>query len=141
MERNIRYTKTSKGGKKLIHDGYMYLKQYKCKDGIRWRCVRHEICTGVIVTTSDDDHAEILRTVGHLHEPDWAECNAVEKVEEIKARALLSNEPASVILDRALLGTPSETYWNLPNRKTLKDAIRRIRRRYRRNNNGRSVHC
>lgn len=71
MASNLRFTETSRGGKKAILDGFLYVRHRTNKNGIEWRCVKRKECSGMIVTATDEDGSTVHSRKPHTHAADW----------------------------------------------------------------------
>ena len=90
-------TKTNKGGKKLLYEGYAYVVDKQKEDRILWRCEKRGYCGGRITTSNDT----VLSFTSHSHQPDSLRCDALKIQNKIKDTASVTEDIPSNIIHNA----------------------------------------
>ncbi|KAL7299220.1 hypothetical protein TKK_0007815 [Trichogramma kaykai] len=123
-------------GKKLLVDGYVYLRSQQAKGRTYWDCnrLRAKECDARAITTGDSDETLVVlqgpAQKPHPHPPDVEECSAEKVKFSIKRKAEEHpEEPPARILRSELSGLSSDVHSHLPDRENLKKSIRRLRRK------------
>ena len=88
----MEYILSNKGGKKLIHGGYMYTKKGVTKVAIRWECTQRCAleCKGLLRVDITDD-TSILSSTPHSHLPSEAKVKVAAAKQEMKRKLLESS--------------------------------------------------
>lgn len=122
--------------KKLLLDGYIYLKSKTHKGKTYWDCkrVRQRECTARAITMQVREEVVVLkgpRLSPHQHPPNREEAEAENVIRRLKRAAEEHPEqPPARILRNELRNVPSGVLAQLPERENLKKTMRRERRRY-----------
>ena len=62
---------TNYGGKKLIYDGYIYIKDKDSEDSTYWRCEKRGLCSSRMITFRANESVK-KSPLTHSHQPDLA---------------------------------------------------------------------
>ena len=118
--------KNSRGGPKLLYNGYSYVQKKGSKSTKRWGCSQYSTfkCKGSLTTDLAGD--KIKSTTEHTHPPQNEE--VVKMVADLTERASKSREKTSTILTQAVLQTQEDVRADLPKMETLRRRIRRLKR-------------
>lgn len=115
---------TTRGGRKLLLDGYAYIVDRR-KDSITyWRCERKGRCGGRLKTKYDVVQGEASN---HSHPPDTARNWSLKTVNKIKEKAKNSEERTSTIIQNSTSDYPLNAASALPKKETLAKMVRRQR--------------
>ena len=90
-------TKTNKGGKKLLYEGYAYVVDKRKEDRILWRCEKRGYC-GRRITTPNDT---VLYFASHFHQPDSLRCDTLKIPNKIKGTTSVTEDIPSNIIHNA----------------------------------------
>ena len=121
----MEFTKTGRGGRKLLHNGYSYVVDKTVKATTDWRCERRKECNVRIRTISDAEHGQASE---HSHPPDGA-CNIILKsLDVMKNSAEQTEEVTSRIINNVLEELPLSIAGSIPKRETLARMVRRARK-------------
>ena len=129
MANEIKFVRTSRGGRKAVVNGFLYTKHRTGPDGwTQWHCVRRETCKGRIrICPAETNYAEVN---DHDHVPSFGEAKAAIAVAGLKRRAEEQlHTPPSLITQETVANADSETTLALPKESTLKKQVQRIRSR------------
>ena len=114
---------TNKGGKKIIHEGYVYVVDKQRKTKVYWRCEKRGQCTGR--ATSDGDTISV--TKAHSHPPDTNRLDVLKVKQDIKDTAKMSGERTSSVVIKCMSKIPAEACGTLPKKESLTRAAKRAR--------------
>ncbi|XP_071747499.1 uncharacterized protein [Lepeophtheirus salmonis] len=124
---------SSRGGQKLIFEGFIYVKQknlaneiisYECQMRRNFRECKAKI------HISGNNH--IVRRINeHTHAPDIGKANALKVRNSIKRRTEDTGESAQQILSQELFGISEDVTVNLPALPSIRRCIRRHRQQLR----------
>ena len=119
-----------KGGKKLLHEGYMYTKKYQSKSTMRWECSNRVSfsCKGAV--TTDIEIRTVKCTVPHSHDsnPDSvAACRLKSTMKNISGTS--RGTPTQILVDTTATAT-TEIRAALGNPESVKRTLRRERAKY-----------
>nr|XP_027216565.1 uncharacterized protein LOC113809232 [Penaeus vannamei] len=119
---------TSRGGRKLLYEGYAYTKQRTHESTVRWECSRKKtaMCRGSLIT--DVDVSRVQAVSGHTHAADAVAMSALKVRREIMDTAEVSGGRPGQILADKLATCPQEVLAALGKKESLKRQIRRARR-------------
>ncbi|XP_033096608.1 uncharacterized protein LOC117100884 [Anneissia japonica] len=96
----MEFIKSNKGGRKLIHNGYLYIKRSSNKSSIYWQCSHKVKFACKALLTSDLDCAVVKSVSAHTHDPDSSEVKAEKARQQINADALRSRAtPGQLVFD------------------------------------------
>lgn len=115
---------TQRGKALLIHENYLYNKDYT-RDGItRWRC-QNRACKGAVFF---DSQSVVIKTVAHLHDEVPDKIEKARTAQSIRERAVSTTERANDIIMRHISDIQNDdTIHIMPHIATMRDSIRRIR--------------
>ena len=123
----MEFIETTKGGRQIALDGYLYQKNKTLSSGITyWECAQRRSidgCKGSIVVAPDDQF--LRQASGHTHPPD------PEKIAIVKSRAMMKSEAEHTrgktqnVLTNNLLGLSDATLARMPKPETMRRDIRR----------------
>lgn len=123
-------------GKKLLVDGFVYLRSRVREEKSYWDCrrVRSRECKARAVSMPGVDGGIVVirgpQESAHSHPPDQEECESEVHVHAVKRKAKEHPEqPRAQILRTHLSVVRPEVLSHLPERESLKRAMRRQRRR------------
>ncbi|XP_068217801.1 putative exonuclease GOR [Palaemon carinicauda] len=88
----MEFTKTGRGGRKLLHNGYSYVVDEIVKATTYWRCERRKECNARIRTISDVEHGQASE---HSHPPDGAHNIILKSLVVMKNSAEQTEEMSS----------------------------------------------
>ncbi|XP_047468384.1 uncharacterized protein LOC125024614 [Penaeus chinensis] len=119
---------TSRGGPKLLHEGYAYTKQRAHESTVRWECSKKKtaMCKGSLIT--DVNVSRVHAVTGHTHAADNVAMSALKVRKEIMDTAEASGGRPGQILADKLATCPLEVRAALGKRESLKRQIRRAKR-------------
>ncbi|XP_069973499.1 uncharacterized protein [Penaeus vannamei] len=119
---------TSRGGRKLLYEGYAYTKQRTHESTVRWECSRKKtaMCRGSLIT--DADVSRVQAVSDHTHAADAVAMTALKVRREIMDTAEVSGGRPGQILADKLATCPQEVLAALGKKESLKRQIRRARR-------------
>lgn len=123
--------------KKLLLDGYVYLRSRIVKEKIYWDCrlVRGGTCSARAITINPASPADVVVLKGpteskHSHPPNEEELQAEKITSKIKRKAAAHPEvPPAQVLRVELAGVSDGVLSQLPEREALKKQMRRERRK------------
>ena len=69
--KNMELISTNYGGKKLIYDGYIYIKDKDSEDSTYWRCEKRGLCSSRMITFRANESVK-KSPLTHSHQPDLA---------------------------------------------------------------------
>lgn len=123
--------------KKLLVDGYVYLRSRIVKEKIYWDCrlVRTGLCAARAITNNPPAPTDVILLKGpeqssHSHPPNQEEVEAEKITSRIKRKAAAHPEvPPAQILRVELAGVSDGVLSQLPEREALKKQVRRERRK------------
>ncbi|XP_037772589.1 uncharacterized protein LOC119568226 [Penaeus monodon] len=119
---------TSRGGRKLLHEGYAYTKQRAHESSVRWECSKKKtaMCKGSLIT--DVNVSRVHAVTGHTHAADNVAMSALKVRKEIMDTAeARGGRPGQILADK-LATCPLEVRAALGKRESLKRQIRRAKR-------------
>ncbi|KAE8740703.1 hypothetical protein FOCC_FOCC013772 [Frankliniella occidentalis] len=119
-----------RGGKKLLHSGFVYYRRDSRKGNTYWACVKKKECKATAVTTYSNGAVEVLKVGKHDHAPNREEVEAERVVSNLKRIASDHPElPPAQILRTELPKCSEGVLSQLPERENLKKTMRRERAR------------
>ncbi|KAE8743273.1 hypothetical protein FOCC_FOCC011153 [Frankliniella occidentalis] len=121
----VRYTRTQRGARKAIYDGYMYVFHRVKKDGEGWQCDQRGKYNGrttVFMYTVLDEQP-------HSHGPDWGRCRAEETVQSIKRAAETSRATTVDVVQAKVARVSDKTAMMFPKFASRKKMVRRVKRK------------
>ena len=101
--------KTIFGGKKLIFNGYVYIKDRHSNEATYWRCEKRGICNARMTTFRLDESVK-KHPSAHNHPTDLSSVEAARTIEEIKSRAILTDETTSSVINKCTESTVNSRY-------------------------------
>lgn len=116
-------TKTNKGGKKLLYEGYAYVVDKRKEDRIYWRCEKRGYCGGRITTSNDT----VLSFASHAHQPDNLRCEVLKIQNKIKDTASVTEDIPSNIIHNATANISLDVCGALPKKESIARTVRRQR--------------
>ena len=108
----LQYISTSKGHRKLVHDGFMYTMKKQSPTSVFWECVkgRTEYCRGTVRIAKSDD--AIANSTQHNHDPSQEEINVAVARSSLKRKIedspLAAGSKQATISESLSSLTPSE---------------------------------
>lgn len=121
---------SNKGKKKLIHEGYLYVKQKNLKQGITsYECERrrHSQCNAKVKEKDD----MIIATLNeHTHGPDVGSAKSQQLKQTMKRRAEDTQETPQQILTQTVEQVSEVTASQMPATRSIRRAIRRWRQHH-----------
>ena len=126
------FIRSSRGKDRLVHDGYIYVKQKDLANGVvSFECEERRnkaVCKAKLKV-----HIERNEVVGrlhnHTHAPSKAKIEAARTIQRVNMRAIDTEETPQQILSEACGTIDEETGANLPPIRHLRRNIRRHRQR------------
>ena len=123
---------SQKGGHKLAHEGYMYVKNSATSDKVYWTCEKKRVpyykCPARAITTTMDGQICVVKSSDHNHAPSTTSIGANELVNKMKQRSRTSKDkPATIIQDITSEAT-LETIIEMPSKEALRKRIQRARK-------------
>ncbi|XP_068224123.1 uncharacterized protein [Palaemon carinicauda] len=119
----MEFIKTNKGGKKLVHDGYIYVIDKQKEEKIYWRCEKRGLCSGRLVSNGEG----MSVSQEHCHPPDLMRKEVLKVKEELKEKASESEEITSSIVNKCTQNIPWEVAGALPKKESLSRTVKRVR--------------
>ena len=119
--------KTIFGGKKLIFNGYVYIKDRHSNEATYWRCEKRGICNARMTTFRLDESVK-KHPSSHNHPTDLSSVEAARTIEEIKSRAILTDETTSSVINKCTESISITTAVKLPSKESLSKIVRRKRK-------------
>jgi hypothetical protein len=121
---------TKRGGKKIIFDDFVYVKQKLVKVGIRWNCVKksknnENNCQGSI--TTDVNIKVIVSKTDHNHNACPVEVEVIKSLSSMKNNAKNNSEPLSIIFSKLVINLYNEAKLLMPAENSVKRSLRRIK--------------
>ncbi|KAK3911414.1 FLYWCH-type zinc finger-containing protein 1, partial [Frankliniella fusca] len=110
-----------RGGKKLLHKGFIYYRLGSRKGNTYWSCNKKKECNATAVTCFTNGAVEILKEKDHVHAPNREEVEAERVVSRLKRIAGDHPElPPAQILRTELPKCWEGVISQLPQRENLK---------------------
>ena len=126
---NMEFTQTERGARKLVRNGYQYVKQKDLANGLTsWECVdrRKGSCKAKLKLDPLDNFVEEINE--HTHVPSAINCELSKVRANIKRKASTTQETAQQILGTELTYITDAAAVNLPSVTNLRRNIRHQRR-------------
>lgn len=120
----MEFTQTTRGKRKLLHDGYAYIMDRQRDKVIYWRCELKGKCKGRVRTVNEELDGTMTP---HEHPPNAGRIHALKTVNTIKQRARDSEETTSTVIQNCLSTYPIDAACALPKKETLARSVRRQR--------------
>lgn len=117
---------STKGGRKLCHNHYMYTVQKTSTNFIHWRCVKRSNGCKSRLSTSHELEFPIISS-DHNHEPNGTEIKVAKARTTMKARATATNDKPALIFAQTLQVVDLQTKTHMPESSICKRVIRRQR--------------
>lgn len=119
--------KSSKGGAKFTHDGYVYhFDRYSADGTVKfWRCEQRLLCKARLHTSGE---SEIKTFNVHTHDSDVAKSMAKRAVAEMKSRAASTMESTAQVLNSAMENLEDCVLGVMPRMSALKKTIQNARK-------------
>ena len=125
----ISFIPSGRGGRKILHSGFVYTKHRPGQGGTFWHCVsRRDKCKGRIKVNTAETTVEVVK--GHNHLPEFGSVKAKKLIAKAKKRCI--EEPhviPSLLTQETYRSADAETLISLPMETSIKAALRRLRRR------------
>ena len=121
---SFRLTRSQRGAEKLIEGGYIYCKHRRVGEITHWLCEQRGYCKAIIHTKGIEI---IKRTNEHLHAPDEKAVSCCVVKENIKRKAMDSQDSSHHIVGECLQTVSEGTSAMLPKLDSLKRSIQRQR--------------
>ena len=121
----MEYISSSRGNRKLLYEGFVYVLDKKTEETSYWRCERRKECSGRLSTLVDTLWQE---PSVHSHPPDPSRVAVERAVSAMIHRAKNSEESTSNIIQNCTHDSPLAAAGSLPKRETLARMIRRKRK-------------
>ena len=124
----IEFSFTEKGARKLIRNGYQYVKQKDLANRLTsWECIerRKENCKTKMKLNAIDDFVEQVQE--QTHAPPGTRCDLTKVRKNIKRKASATHDTTQQILGAALANLTPTAAANLPNLSNLRRNICRQR--------------
>ena len=115
---------SNKGGKKLIFEGYAYIVNRRKEGRTYWRCEKRTLCSASIITCNNLIEKN---SNNHSHLPDEARMSALKVMENMKDRALKSDEATSSVINHCTQDLLLSICGALPVKDSLARSVRRAR--------------
>ena len=115
--------KTNKGGKKLVHEGYVYVVDKERDNKIYWRCEKRGLCSGRLISNGE----VISLTREHCHPQDLMRKELLKVKQDLKEKARETDEITSSIVNKCTENIPVEVAGALPKKETLARTVKRVR--------------
>lgn len=93
----MEFTSTIFGGRKLLYNGYVYIKDKDSADATYWRCEKRGICSSRMITSIASGLVKNAPT-SHNHETDNAYVEAAKTIGAIKSRSTQTDEVTSSVI-------------------------------------------
>ena len=130
----MEYIETTKGKRKLVHDGYYYVKQKQLASGaINWECEKRRGKGTGINSSQCKAKLQILNDVilkethEHSHAPDVTRAEVLRTKNAIKRQATGTQDTAQQIITAVAQGISQEVATQLPHIRSIRRGIRRKR--------------
>ena len=120
----FRLITSSRGGNKLVENGFMYDKHKISGNGTYWQCERRSDCKARLHT---DGMQTIKRINQHFHGPDIHKVSCLEVKAGIKQKAVQTQDSSHHISAEGVLSISDMTSVKLPKMNSLKRTIQRKR--------------
>ena len=126
---DLTFVPSGRGGRKALYSGYIYTKHRNDVTGSSWHCIeRHSGCKGRFKLNADDNGLRVVKEHNHL--PDFGAVNAAKLVAKAKKRCLEEpNVLPSIVSQETYSNADNDTIVALPRERSIKAAIRRLRRK------------
>ena len=111
---NMEYIQTSRGNRKLLYEGYVYVLDKKKEGSAYWRCEKRKECSGRLSTLADTLWHQPSE---HSHPPDPARVAVQRAVSAMKHRAENSEESTSNIIQNCTQDFPLSAAGSLPKKR------------------------
>ncbi|XP_028415511.1 uncharacterized protein LOC114538576 [Dendronephthya gigantea] len=121
----MEYIQTSRGNRKLLFEGYVYVLDKKKEESAYWRCEKHKECSCRLSTLADTLWHQPSK---HSHLPDPARVAVQRAVSAMKYRAENSEDSTRNIIQNCTQDFPLAAAGSLPQKETLARMIRRKRK-------------
>lgn len=121
---------TKRGGKKIIFENFVYVKQKLVKVGVRWNCVKksknnENSCQGSI--TTDESIKVIISTTDHNHSACPVEAEVAKTLSLMKNNVKNHSEPPYIIFSKATINLSNEAKLLMPAENNIKRCLRRVK--------------
>jgi len=121
---------TKRGGKKIIFENFVYVKQKLVKVGVRWNCVKksknnENSCQGSI--TIDESIKVVISTTDHNHSACPVEVEVAKTLSLMKNNAKNNSEPPSIIFSKATINLSNDAKLLMPAENSIKRSLRRVK--------------
>jgi hypothetical protein len=123
----LEFVKSNKGKDQLVHDGYIFNKDYTKPCKTYWKCIKYiDGCKGRAHT---DGERVIHHSDNHNHVPQAAKIGAKKVMAKIKERATtnIDSTPQQIVATETA-AIPQATAGVLPSVAAMKKTTQRIRR-------------
>ena len=120
----MEFTKTERGARKLLFQGYAYTVNKKHGDKTYWRCEKRSECGATLQTLNDVIQGNPSR---HYHPPNEIRNAALKVVNEIKQRGCETEKVTGCIVDNATCALPLCVAGALPKKSSLLRSVNRKR--------------
>ena len=121
----MEYILNSRGNRKLLYEGFVYVLDKKKEETSYWRCERRKECSGRLSTLLDTLWQE---PSAHSHPPDPSRVSVERAVSAMRHRTENSEESTGNIIQNCTQDFPLAAAGSLPKRETLARMIRRKRK-------------
>ena len=124
----MEFIQTERGARKLIRNGYQYVKQKDLANGLStWECVERRKRNYKAKVKLDALDAFVEELNEHTHVPSTTKCEITKVRANIKQKASTTQETAQQVLGTELTNATAAAAENLPNLSNLQRNIRHQR--------------
>ena len=119
-------TKTERGGECIMENNFVYTKHCTVNNKVHWQCIERGICKARLHTCGD---LVVSRSNEHNHESNYATFHCSKMKTGMKRKAAETQEGTHSILTNSLSQLPEASAVKLPRLESLKQTVRRERKR------------
>ena len=110
----MEFTFTERGARKLIRNGYQYVKQKNLANGLTWwECIQRRNCKAKVKLNTIDDFVEQVQE--HFHTPSATRCELTKVRASIKRKASTTHDTTQQIFGTELASLTPTAALNLRN--------------------------
>ena len=123
----MEFTSTIFGGRKLLYNGYIYMKDKDLADVSYWCCEKRGICSSRMVTYIVSGSIKKAPS-SHNHQPDTASVEAAKTIGAIKLRSTQTDDVTSSVIQHSISSISIAAGLKLPSKESLSKIVRRKRK-------------
>ena len=123
----MEFTTTIFGGRKLLHNGYIYIKDKDVADVSYWRCEKRGICSSRMITYIGSGSVKKPPS-SHNHHADTASVEAAKTIGAIKLRSTQTDDVTSSVIQYSTSAISIPAAVKLPSKEALSKIVRRKRK-------------